>query len=764
MDQKELALRVEEVLDEVRSKGDEAILDFTERWDGVKLSPQTLRVPQEAIANADIDNPFGEAFQRAAERIRRFHQEVKPRSTQFEDEEGNRLGMRWTPIRSVGLYVPGGKASYPSTLAMTFIPAQIAGVERIVVVSPPGPNGEVSDQVLMAAKVLGVDEIYRVGGAQAVGALAFGTENIPKVDKIFGPGNAFVAEAKKQVYGEVGIDLLAGPSEVVVVADESSQPRWVASDLMAQAEHDEDTCCTLLATSEGIVKAVRQAIAELIEEAPRKEVITKSFENNGNFLSVDSLDEAADRLNEIAPEHLSIQVEDPWGFLAKVRNAGAIFIGRFSPVAVGDYYAGPNHVLPTGRTARFASCLSVEDFMKRSNVCQASEAFLKSKCQDVEVLAEGERLPAHGKSVSLRREENPTGPRQGFEQVEAYHLVEEAGEVKLNQNESPWDVPEELKDAIFERMRDLPWNRYHQDIPEQFRSRLAEHNGLPSGQVFLGNGSNLVLQWIFETLGGPGRTALIPSPSFSLFRMWGRLTETRLKEFRLNTKPKGFEYPAEEIVRQIGKSSPELVILNLPNNPTGTEMTEPELTQVLDAVEKVGGWLVIDEAYREFSQIGYDRTEWIRQGRRVLILRTFSKALSAAGLRIGYLLTPESISEEFSKIVPPFHMNLFNAVAGEVMWDNAQVFIDRVEQLTQERHRMMETLDATSKVEPLESWANFFLFRTEDPDGLRQHLADKGILVRKLADDPALSGCLRVNVGTPEENDKFLQEVQAWLS
>ena len=778
MDADTISRSVADIIDAVRDRGDDALLDFTKRWDGVELTPETLRVPAASIAGADLNSDFARSFENAASRIRAFHVAVKPNSVTVEDAEGARLGIRWTAIESVGLYVPGGKATYPSTLAMTAIPAQIAGAKRIVVVSPPGPDGEVSPQVLMAASILGIDEIYRVGGAHAVAALALGTATVPKVDKIFGPGNAFVAEAKKQLYGDVGIDMLAGPSEVVVVADESARPEWVAADLMAQAEHDEATCATLLATSADILDAVRAAIAQQLESAPRREVIEKSFDANGQFLVVESLDDAARRINEIAPEHLSIQIEDPEGFLPSVRNAGAIFLGSHSPVAVGDYYAGPNHVLPTGRTARFASCLSVEDFMKRSNVCRTSGAFLGKHGENVEVLAEGEDLPAHGASIAARRAdqadgslpacEAPSGARPAFDAVAAYHLVEESADVKLNQNESPWDIPDEIKAQILERMSNLAWNRYHRQVPDELCAAIGSSFGLDPDAVFLGNGSNLILQWLFEAYGGLGRHALLPAPSFSLFRMWSRLTETPFEEFRLEESGDAFVFQTDRVLEAIQRVRPKLTVLNLPNNPTGSEMPRDDFLAIVDATEKVGGWVIVDEAYQEFSDAGYDRVELVRQGRRVFVMRTYSKAFASAGIRIGYLLAPEAGRETMLKIVPPFHTSLFNAVSGLVLWENRAFFDERIAELGSERARMMTALRSMPGLRVYQTSANFFVFRLDagmsvSAAELQARLATAGILVRKLPDDPLLENCLRVNVGTAEENDRFLAEVQSVL-
>lgn len=758
MQPSEIREAVRSVIEAVRARGDAALCEFTALWDKVKLSPETLRVPRSAIDGAPLDSPFARSFQRAVDRIRSFHEKVRPQSVLVEDDAGVRMGMRWTPIASVGLYVPGGKASYPSTLAMTAIPAQIAGVERIVVVSPPGPEGEVSGQVLMAARTLGLTEVYRVGGAQAVAALALGTRMIPRVDKIFGPGNAFVTEAKKQLYGDVGIDVLAGPSELVVYADHTAEPEWVAADLMAQAEHDESTCVTLLASSEGVLAGIRRAMEALVSKEPRQSTIRTSWERNGRFEVVSSYEEAARRVDEIAPEHLSIQMEDPWKMLLRVRNAGAIYLGRHSPVAVGDYYAGPNHVLPTGGAARYASCLSVEDFMKRSNVAEMTQEFLRQHGEDVEILARGERLSAHATSVALRRGEGrAAAARRGVRCVTPYLLVEEDAEVKVNQNESPWDVPTELKDEVARKLRDLPWNRYHQKIPQEFLARIARDEGFPEEGVLAASGSNLLLQWIFEAFCPPGAAIVVPAPSFALYSLWGEICEARLETVPLGPR---FEYDAEGFVRAIEAAAPAITVLCLPNNPTGSEMAPKDVRRIAEASRRAGGMLVVDEAYREFSEPDFDRSWLPREFPNALLVRTCSKAFAAAGIRLGYLLAPPSVAEDLRKMVPPFHLNLFAAVFGLTVWERKDVFRDRVGKILAERDRLMGSLARIRGVEVFPTHANFFLFRVRDAERVFSGLKERGILVRAPGKDPRLAGCLRANAGTPEENDRLIASLR----
>jgi len=395
---------VAEVIEEVRAHGDSALCAFAERWDGVRLDPADLRVSEAEIdrALAHVDPAFRQAFVEAVARIRRFHRLTLPKTWWREGPEGEIVGQRWLPLDAVGLYVPGGKANYPSSLAMLAVAAQEAGVHRIVVATPPSSRG-IPAELLAAAALLDVREIYRAGGAQAIAALAFGTETIPKVDKIFGPGNIYVAEAKRSLYGIVGIDLIAGPSEVVVYADDEADPQVVAAELIAQAEHDEATRVLAIATSETALRRIESAIEERLDREPRGAIARRAIETNGRFLVIPEPDAAAREINRIAPEHLSLSIRDPWGFLPRVRHAGAIALGQETPVAVGDYFAGPNHVLPTGGTARFASAVSTESFMKRSNLLFTPTSFVERHGDEVTLLAMTEGLPGHAESIRVRR-------------------------------------------------------------------------------------------------------------------------------------------------------------------------------------------------------------------------------------------------------------------------------------------------------------------------------------------------------------------------
>lgn len=400
----DVAAVVSEILSMVRAQGDQALRAYTEQFDGAKL--ESLAVSRQEILEAvdSVDPKFLAILERAAENIRHFHEKQVRNSFVIADRPGILLGQKVTPIEKVGIYVPGGTAAYPSTVLMDTIPAKIAGCAQIVMVTPPGKDGKVNPVILAAAKIAGVDQIFKVGGAQAVAALAYGTESVPKVDKIVGPGNAFVAEAKKQVFGLASIDMIAGPSDILVVADGASDPKHVAADLLSQAEHDKLASAVLVTDSEKLAQAVAEELERQIPLLPRAEIARASIENNGKIIVADNLKAGIDIANEIAPEHLELMVDNPFDYLEAVKNAGSIFLGRSCPEALGDYFAGPNHTLPTSGTARFSSPLSVDDFVKKSQFTYYTPQAFSQAAEDIAFFAEQEGLRGHGNSVLIRKE------------------------------------------------------------------------------------------------------------------------------------------------------------------------------------------------------------------------------------------------------------------------------------------------------------------------------------------------------------------------
>lgn len=391
------------IIDRVRAEGDRAVLDYTERFDGVKLERMLVTKAEIQEAEKQVTEEFIRSLRAAKQRISSYHEAQKEQSWFLNPNEGIMLGQKVTPIDSVGLYVPGGKAAYPSTVLMNALPAKIAGVSQISMVTPPQRDGKINPHVLVAAKEAGVDRIYKVGGAQAIAALAYGTETIEKVVKITGPGNAYVARAKKWVFGDVAIDMIAGPSEICVVADENTNPVYAAADLLSQAEHDERAAAICVTTSETFAEALSKEIDRQLEELDRKEIAAQSIEQYGRIILVDTLQEAFDIVNRLAPEHLELMIDNPMEHLASIRNAGAIFLGEHAPEALGDYMAGPNHTLPTSGTAAFSSPLGVYDFMKKSSVIYYSKEALAEVADDIIVLAEAEQLTGHANSIKVRK-------------------------------------------------------------------------------------------------------------------------------------------------------------------------------------------------------------------------------------------------------------------------------------------------------------------------------------------------------------------------
>ena len=397
---------VTDIINDVRENGDAALYRYCEKFDGAKLDCLEVTKAEFDEALAVTEPEFLRILESAAKNIRLFHEQQKRQSFVVSGEKGALLGQRVLPIEKAGLYVPGGTAAYPSTVLMDSIPAKIAGVEEIVMVTPPSKDGKVNSAILAAAYIAGVDRVFKIGGAQAVAALAYGTESVPQVDKIVGPGNAFVAEAKKQVFGQVAIDMIAGPSEILVVADATAKPENVAADLLSQAEHDKLASAVLVTDSMALANAVSAELEKQIPLLERAEIARESIDNNGKIIVADTLYAAIEISNELAPEHLELCVDNPFDYLDAVKNAGSIFMGKYCPEALGDYYAGPNHTLPTGGTARFSSPLSVDDFIKKSQFIYYPQEAFEAVARDVDFFARKEGLTAHGKSATVRLSED----------------------------------------------------------------------------------------------------------------------------------------------------------------------------------------------------------------------------------------------------------------------------------------------------------------------------------------------------------------------
>ncbi len=919
-----------EIIGDVRRRGDDALRELGERFDGA--APANLAVPLEErqAALASIDEAARRALTEAHGRILGFHrrssaetqpsaaaapatrvppsgldccdpqpppqpaQPAQPASNlgaaSRPDADGLDVQRVVVPVRRAGLYVPGGRAAYPSTVLMTAAPARAAGVTEIALCVPPGADGRVAAITLAATAIAGVDEVYAVGGAGAIAAMAYGTETIPAVDVIAGPGNVYVALAKQMVAGEVGVAAaFTGPSEVVVVADESVRPELAALDLIVQAEHGPDGMTCLLTWDIDVLRAVSAAVAAETAKAARRGEITETLKSAGYAVLVSGPEQAAEVVNHVAPEHLQLMLADPGAVLAGVRNAGAVFCGEHSPASLGDYVAGPSHVLPTGRSARYAEALGVRDFYKEMHVITASAQGLRRLGPIVESLAAAEGLSAHAESVHRRLEllddaeaeaetlawapgqapqpDPPTAaalppgqapqhgpqpaaarppqapqpdpqpaaaqhaadpqpaarrlppgirpaPRGNIAAMVGYHSPQVDVAVRLNTNESPFKPPQELRRRLAEAAGGIDWNRYPSRSAHELRERIAALHSLSVSQVFAGKGSNEVIQSLCLAYGGAGRQVAVFSPTYALHSHISRITGAEVLEC---PRDDDFAVAPEVAASFIIENRPSMVFLCSPNNPTGGLERPETIEAALRATISVGGLLVVDEAYRQFTdpgsgagggaaggagaptpadRVGFDpglgsapdavgnsvatpgagaggagaapdghpSSLEVSEEYPLVVTRTFSKYWTLAGARLGYALGPSWIIEEMEKATLPYHLDAFTQQAGSIVLDYEGELAEAAKALVGERERIAAGLHDL----PVRQWpsaANFILFRPEGRSGddVWRALLTHSVLVRNCSSWPDLQDCLRVTVGTQAENDAFLSALTAVL-
>ncbi|MDT4953771.1 MAG: histidinol dehydrogenase [Acidobacteriota bacterium] len=782
----ELMRAVASIIEDVRERGDAALIGYTKRFDGVDLRRDELRVDEHTLrACAErVDPKVLAALREAIKRVRAFHEREREDSWEMETQPGVRLGQRITPVERAGLYVPGGKASYPSSVVMNVVPAQVAGVERIVVVTPPRTLNE-NPAVAAALVELNVWEVYAVGGAQAIAALAYGTETVPRVDKITGPGNKYVAAAKKLVFGTVGIDSIAGPSEVVIIADETARADYIAADLLAQAEHDEEASSVLLTNSDALAANVAAEVEKQIQKLSRSSVIEASLKQYGAIIVVDNLDEACSLVNELAPEHVEIIARDEEAIAARVRHAGAIFLGAQTPEAVGDYLAGPNHVLPTCRTAKFASALGVYDFVKRTSILRYSSGELEHAAPMIATLAYAEGLDAHARSALIRmkdslesgtsrarleskerelllssdsRLQTPDSRLKNIKlpvrQLRAYSLTPDRGSVKINQNENPWDAPAAIKQETLRRLRERAWSRYPDFVPASLHERLAAFAGWQPEGIIAGNGSNELIQALLMVTVGDGKRVLISEPTFALYR---QITTVLGGEVLSVPLTPALTYDVEAMRLALEASRPDVTIICSPNNPTGCLMPERDLVALLEVSD---GLVVVDEAYHEFA--GKSVVSLLEDHKNLVVLRTFSKAMAMAALRVGYLLAAPLLAREISKAVLPYNLNAVSQTAGEVAVEMYEKELrPLVQNIIAERERLFVELQRIGGLVPVPSEANFMIVRsTLEPRRVFAELLRRDILIRDVSGYPMLKDYFRVSVGTPAENDQLLSALR----
>ncbi len=771
---------VQQILRDVHSHGDRAVIDYTQRIDGITLS--TLRVSAAEIEEGWEATPAGlrRALQVAANRIRTFH-ESQPVQSWINQSANGGLGQLIRPMARAGVYVPGGTASYPSSILMAAIPARVAGVPEVIVATPPNREGKLAPVVLAAARLAQVSAVYKMGGAQAIGALAYGTETVPRVDKIVGPGNLFVVLAKRQVFGQVGIDGLPGPTETVIIADQTARPAWVAADLIAQAEHDVLATAILLTPSADLALRVQAEVANQLAGLARQDIAVQSLSERGAIVLTRSVQQAVDLANEYAPEHMCLAVEDPPAWIPRIRNAGGLFMGEMSSEALGDYVVGPSHIMPTGGTARFASAVNVMDFVKIINVFGLDDREVRVLSAAAADLATAEGLTGHAAAIRARLDDQKEGEievsmapvdvssliRSDVAGMEEYTpivpfdvLSQRLGFapqdlVKIDANENPYGPSPRAVEA----MCTFPFVYVYPD-PNQaiLRAGLEKYIGVDRSHILCGNGSDELIDVILRLFIGPGDAILNCPPTFGMYSFLAQIAGARQvdvprrADFSIDLEAIEAEFAADA-GRADGRI--KLVVVCQPNNPDGSLTSRSDFERLL----RLPAVIVVDEAYAEFS--GESIADWAPRYPNLIVLRTFSKWAGLAGLRLGYGLFPHDVIKHLWKIKQPYNINVAAQAAALASIEDVEYLQGNVCRIVAERERLFGLLGEVPYLFPYPSRSNFILCRVRDRDAqeIRRALEKQGILIRYFH-KPGLTDCIRISVGTPAQSNRLLDALQ----
>ena len=747
-DDPQVRARVESILSRVRSEGDAALkalsIEIDRRDVELEVSPQALQ-----DAAFKVKPEVREAIRQAAANIRAFHEAQLPREIRVETAPGVCCIQRPVPIRRVGLYIPGGTAPLFSTVLMLAIPAAIAGCQEVVLCSPAGPSGEIAPEVLFAAQYCGIRRVFRVGGAQAIAAMAFGTETIPQVDKIFGPGNRYVTTAKQLLSTHtVAIDMPAGPSEVMVIADDAASPAFVAADLLSQAEHGTDSQVMLVCLSEDFARRVQDEVKRQQRSLPRTQQVDGALAHSCAVVLHD-LDEAIAFAEAYAPEHLILSLQEPWPVADRITAAGSVFVGAWSPESAGDYASGTNHTLPTSRWARAYSGVNVDSFLRKMTLQELTPAGLRQLAPAILSMARAEGLDAHAQAVAVRladaaAQAEPADERQrvralmrpNIRALAPYSTARDecAGtpDVFLDANENPYDTG---------------WNRYPDPRQRILKQKIATLKGVSTENLFLGNGSDEAIDLMYRVFCEPGRDqALIVSPSYGMYTVAAETNDVAVCPVPLG---EGYSLPAAAIAAATTPRT-KLLFICSPNNPTGNAFPLEELAAVIRAFP---GITVLDEAYADFSAKG-SLLPRLAEFPRLVILQTLSKAYGLAGLRVGMAFADPLIIRTLDQVKYPYNVNLpAQQLALAALEQPATRFVQEILAERESLARLLAGLPYVQKVFP--SDANFLLVRVDRPKDLYDFLLADGIIVRDRSRVKQCEGALRITVGTPEENRRL---------
>lgn len=756
------------ILAAVRKDGDAALVAYGERFDGVRLTPERLRVTAEEIrASAErADAELRAAIDHAIHNVRRFHEAQRPQGFDYTSDDGAALGWMWRAVGASALYVPGGRAAYPTSVIMNAVPALVAGVERIAVFTVPN-TVEDNPAVAYALQALGLTEVWRVGGAQAIAAAAWGTESIAPVDVIVGPGNAWVAAAKREVFGRVGIDSVAGPSEVLILADASAPAEWVALDLVAQAEHDPLARSVVASCSREVLTRIATEVEAVIEASPRREIVEAAWRDHGALVWVPEPEDLVALTHRMAPEHLQVMLADEPD--PATLTAGAIFMGAHTPTALGDYIVGPNHVLPTGGTARFSGPLNVHTFLRPTSLVRSSPAANTRLVPSGACIADQERLAAHAAALRARAEgsvstvddasesrvnDTLANLRPALRALAPYTLSATEAPVKLNQNESPWPPTAALRDEVLAAIAARPWNRYPDFHPRDILEGIGAHHGLSGEHVLIGNGSNELIQAFLIALVSPGQEVAHPEPTFALYSMMTRACGGRPVGVPLD---EDLRYPVEAW-RALAREGRAHLLVCSPNNPTGSVLSAEVIDELCSTTRRM---VLVDEAYVPFGT--FEVTPLLQRHPNLVVLRTFSKAAGLAGVRLGYALAHPSVAAQVHKVKLPYNVGLLGLEVARAALRHPEVFSGEAERIRDERTRLEEALRERPLRRVMTGAANFVLIQVDHPARLAADMLARGVLVRDVSRAPGLAGCLRLSVGSPEENAALLDALDACL-
>ena len=760
MDTGRLHDKVRGILDDVKANGDEAVLKYEETFDHVQLTSLAVTEAEMEEAEGLVSEELKAAIKLAKENIAKFHEAQRFAGIQVETQPGVCCWQESVAIEKVGLYIPGGTAPLFSTVLMLAVPAQIAGCKEIVLCTPPARNGKVHPAVLFAAHTAGVNHIYRIGGVQAIGSMAYGTETVPQVYKIFGPGNQYVTAAKQLVsMGDVAIDMPAGPSEVLVLADETANPVFVAADLLSQAEHGVDSQAMLVTTSTELQQAVKEEVERQLKALPRQEIAEKSLANS-KLIVVPTMDEAIEMTNEYAPEHLIIQTKDYREVAKRIVNAGSVFLGHYACESAGDYASGTNHTLPTNGYAKAYNGVNLDSFCRKITYQELTAQGIGHIGPAIEVMAENEQLDAHKNAVSVRLIDNRQSSmvnrqwsinnlvRPNILSLAPYSCArnEYSGvdaSVFLDANENPYNGP---------------INRYPDPLQTELKHEIAKVKGVSEDRIFCGNGSDEAIDLVYRIFCNPGMdNAVAIDPSYGMYQVCADINDVAYRKVQLDTN---YQFHADDLLKAVDNHT-KLMFVCTPNNPTGNDMSHVEVEKLL---QNFWGIVVVDEAYIDFSEQP-SFTKLLDKYPNLIVLQTFSKAWGCAAIRCGMAFASPEIIGLFNKVKYPYNVNMLTQRHALEALRNAQQTKEWVKILKEERTRLMQLfaeLSLTEQVFP--SDANFFLARVTDANAIYKYLVSEGIIVRNRNSVTLCGNCLRITIGTPEENDTLIKALKRWKS